>query len=354
MGGCERLTIDLAAEFDRRGRAQAVGLIAVDEGPVGREIRERGIALRLIPFPVPGDWQLAKSVAGLCRELRAGSVLTHAFGLHLPIAVGARMGGARRVLAFAGNPPSASVRSKIATAVRAQLARPFVSREIACSGYVKERMAKTYRLPAARIAVVPNWCDIESLAQRASAARAARPCTDGPVLGTVARLDPIKDHETVLRAFARVRNACPAALLRLVGDGPRCAALERLAVELNITEGVRFLGARDDVPEQLGACDLFVYATTEAEGFGIVLAEAMAAGVPVVCTDVGPCREVLGGGRGGRLVPPRDPKSMADAVLALWNDPNERVSLAENAGDLVREHYGVARAADRIQEFVDN
>lgn len=353
MGGCERLTIDLAAEFEKRGRRQLVGIFGGKDGPVERDFRKRCIPYRLCTPGPRSDLGLARAVARVVREVRAKTVLTHGFGLHASVALGARLGGARSVFAFGGNPPPAAFRARLATTVRAQIGRLFVTREIACTQHVAGGMSSVYRIPSRRIVVVHNWCDAEAIRRRVDIARTNRPAARGPVLGMVARLDPIKDHETVIRAFVHVRAAYPEAELRLIGEGSLRSILERLAANLGVSDGVTFFGGRDDVPEQLGQFDLFVYATTEAEGFGIVLIEAMAAGIPVVCTEIGPCGEVLDGGRGGWLVPPKDPRSLADTILALWNDPEKRVSLAESAGNLVSERYAVGSAADRILELID-
>lgn len=353
MGGCERLTIDLAAEFERRGSRQLVGIFGSKDGPVERELRERNIPYRICT-PGPGnDLGLARVVARLVRQVRAKTVLTQGFGLHTSVALGARLGGARSVFAFGQNPPPAAFWARWATTVRAQIGRLFVTREIACTHYVAGGMNAVYRIPAHRIVVVHNWCDVDAIRQRINTAKTNRRAAAGPVLGMVARLDPIKDHETVIRAFVHVRAACPEAELRLIGEGPLKHNLEPLAENLGVADGVKFLGNRNDVPELLGQCDLFVYATTEAEGFGIVLIEAMAAGIPVVCTDIGPCREVLDGGRGGRLVPPKDPRSLAEAIVALWNSSVERSLLVKNANALVRERFTADLAATRILKLID-
>jgi glycosyltransferase involved in cell wall biosynthesis len=92
-----------------------------------------------------------------------------------------------------------------------------------------------------------------------------------------------------------------------------------------------FLGRRDDIPELLGQADLFALSTTIAEGFGIVLAEALAAGLPVLASDVPACREVLDDGRAGLLLPPADPAAWARALEPLLHDGDRRRALAARA-----------------------
>jgi glycosyltransferase involved in cell wall biosynthesis len=159
------------------------------------------------------------------------------------------------------------------------------------------------------------------------------------VLGTIGRLDWMKDHATVIRALALLRRTLPGARLVIVGEGRDRAALAALARELGVAEHVALVGHQADVAEALGEMDLFVFATTQYEGLPNVLVEAMAARVPIVCTDVGPCREVLAGGTAGWLVPPRSPEALAAAAAALWRDPARRHALVETARRWVHARF---------------
>ena len=95
----------------------------------------------------------------------------------------------------------------------------------------------------------------------------------------------------------------------------RRAELQQLINELNVADSVRLLGSRRDVPSLLSQCDLFVFQALRDEGFGIALAEAMAARLPIVATNVGACHEVLDAGRCGLLVAEQDSQAMAAGIL---------------------------------------
>ena len=160
----------------------------------------------------------------------------------------------------------------------------------------------------------------------------------------VARLDPIKDQATLVRAFALARQ--PGWQLQLVGEGPNRSALEQLIVELGLESAVQCLGRREDVPELLGAADLFAFATTDAEGFGIALVEAMAAGLPVIASDVPACREVLADGDAGALVPAGDVQAWAERLQWLMREPAQRQRLAIAARQR-SQAYGMEACARR-------
>lgn len=148
-----------------------------------------------------------------------------------------------------------------------------------------------------------------------------------PLLLAVGRLWAQKDYPNLLRAFAGLR-AGAAPQLAIVGDGPLRKELDALAESLGVRERVRFLGVRHDVPALMSACDLFVLSSAW-EGFGLVVAEAMACGRMVVATDCGGVREVVGDA--GFLVPPRDAQAVTEAMgraLRLPDEQRKRLGIA--------------------------
>ena len=116
----------------------------------------------------------------------------------------------------------------------------------------------------------------------------------------VARLDKIKDQETLLKAYAKIHKNCN---LILVGDGDKRGYLEGIASELGLNIKKIFIGSKLNIPAMLAEADIFAFSTTLSEGFGIALIEAMAARLPIVATDVPACREVLDDGKAGILIP---------------------------------------------------
>ena len=350
IGGCEKLTLDLAKYLANRGvDSQEVVFLSPRTHLISNQFERLGIVVHECPVFPAGRLDFLKRFSRLCRVRGIRHLIAHGFGFHFFVALAGKLGGVSRMLALVQNPAPTHWRPRAATAVLAQLARPLVYREVACSEYVADSMRRRYFLPRDRIVVVPNWCDARSIGSIAQAARRDRRReATGPIIGMVARLDPIKDQLTVIRAFSKFRGTYPKALLRLIGDGPARPMLEAAVLELRLTGAVEFLGRRMDVPEQLALLDLFVYGTTEDEGFGIVLIEAMAAGVPIICTDVGPCSEVLDGGRVGVLVPPKDPEAMSRAMTAVWSDEHGRQARSEEAVALARTRYSVDTGAVEI------
>jgi glycosyltransferase involved in cell wall biosynthesis len=144
-----------------------------------------------------------------------------------------------------------------------------------------------------------------------------------PVVGTVARLVPDKGLKCFLRSAAQVARVIPDTRFLIVGEGPLRQALECLAEELGIRDKVIFTGFRNDIPELLAIMDVFVLPTLR-EGFGVVLAEAMAMAKPVISSDIGPVAEVVVDGETGFLVPPDEAALFAQKTLLLLRDEHRQ------------------------------
>ncbi len=171
----------------------------------------------------------------------------------------------------------------------------------------------------------------------------------GPLtVGTVGNLTPKKDHDSMLRALARLRQYVPDARLVIIGTGPREQHLRAVAQDVGVADAVLFIGIRDDVPELLPAFDVFAMSSLH-EGLSIALVEALAAGLPVVATRVGGIPELVVDGESGVLVPPSDPRRLADAIVGIATDAALRRRLTE-AAPLRAAKFGIQPAADTLTE----
>jgi glycosyltransferase involved in cell wall biosynthesis len=256
-------------------------------------------------------------------------------GIRVPLVLAGLAGLDCPTVIHAGNPFAADWRIRMMLkAADRMLSKPGFATVVACS----EHVAKTFRTaPYFRrfpIQVCLNPVDIP--AENPHRVREV-PASGLARIGMVARLDPIKDHATLIRAFARLRGRRPNVELALAGDGALRARLEGLARELGVDEAVCFRGTVSDVPAFLGQLDLFCYFTTEGEGMGNALAEALAHGLPCLVNDLPVLREVAG--PEGRAV--RFTRSELSVV------ENEIDELLGNAGERRRLSEEAWRRADR-------
>lgn len=168
----------------------------------------------------------------------------------------------------------------------------------------------------------------------------------------VARLEKHKDQATLIRAAKILKNRGRNVQVKIVGDGSQRRVLEQMIKTEQLADLVSLLGTRRDVPAIIADLDLFVFSTTPDEGFGIALAEAMMGRVPIVASDVGACREVLGDGNLGLLVAPADPVALADAIDAVRADPQAANIRAIRAREKAMRQFSGQAMARAYGEFL--
>ena len=197
------------------------------------------------------------------------------------------------------------------------------------------RILREERVTRPQVVMIPNGIDL---------AAHSCPRTAGPVrrIVTVANLRREKNHETLIAAAALLARTCPDLRYQVIGDGPRRAELEALARARGVAGLIDFLGHRDDVPALLAGADLFVL-PSRSEAFPNGAIEAMAAGLPVVTSDVGGLRDLIESGRTGVLVPTADPEALAAAIGSLVARPQEAAALGAAARHEIESRYSFDR-----------
>jgi glycosyltransferase involved in cell wall biosynthesis len=167
---------------------------------------------------------------------------------------------------------------------------------------------------------------------------------DEPLVVLVGRLHPQKAIDTLVRATTTL--PAPARVV-VVGDGPQRAELEALIADLDLGERVTLAGARPDAASYLAAADVVVLCS-RWEGFGLVVAEALRLGRPVVATDVGPVGAMVRDGETGRLVPPGDPLALGRAIRALLDDRPHAEVLGRAGAELMADRYPTDGLIDEV------
>lgn len=179
-------------------------------------------------------------------------------------------------------------------------------------------------------------------------------CGEGhqPIIGTVANLFPRKGYEYLIEALVTVKEVYPNICYVIVGEGPTSyqEQLVRLVKEKKLESNVMFAGFQKNVFEFLNAFDVFVLPSL-MEGFGIALLEAMAMSKPIVACEVGGIPEVIKDGVTGILVPPKDSKSLANALLKILKDDQTKIRLGLSAREIVETQFTREAAMKRIQHF---
>lgn len=345
IGGAEAVAVTLA--LDARHRGQSVRLASAGGFRVD-DLVAQGVSHHHLPLDTRGARSIARSV----RRLRALAQsdrpdLVHAHNVKATLVARLAVGRSARVLTTLHGVPAA----ELGTAVRI-LSRT-ADHVVAVSPHVAGQLVD-HGLAPERVSVIEN--SITPLPSRSRAA--ARERLGLPAAATVvlclARMAPQKRHDLLLHAWAALTDTAlpdalpPDAVLLLAGDGPTRPEVEAEIARLGLGDRVRMLGARTDPDWLLAAADLSVL-PTDWEGMPISMLEAMAAGVPVLVSEVGGVIETLG--EAVHLVAPGSVDALARGLARLVHDPVERDRLGARGQALVRRDHGPARMLDAYAEL---
>jgi len=199
--------------------------------------------------------------------------------------------------------------------------------------------------------VVPNGIRIEayvpaSCAMREQLSQMLQLPPRTRIIGSVGRLNRLKDQITLIHAFREVCIQRSDTALVLIGDGELHDELQQQANDAGLAGHVHFLGDRSDVPELLQGLDLFVLSSI-SEGYSMALLEACAAALPIIATDVGGNREIVRDGESGLLVPAQNPNALATALVALLDAPARAAGFGRAGRTWVERHGSMQAMAAR-------
>jgi sugar transferase (PEP-CTERM/EpsH1 system associated) len=345
MGGLERVILRLIERTDRSRFAPMI--CALDEpGELSSLLEKLDVPMVVLGRKTGIDLDLALRLSTFLQKEGIRIVHTHNAGPHFYGAIAAnfvrlRQGHGPRVLHTKHGPPVWSSRW---TPRLNQLSSWLSDRVIAVSDHTREIALTTEGVRPDKLFTVVNGVDPDEYApggDQAAARRRLGVPQGGVHIGCVARLQPVKDHATLIDAFARLREKRDDVYLTLVGEGATRQGLEEQVARLNLREAVFFAGARLDIPEILPAFDIFALSSL-TEGISLTLIEAAAAGLPIVATNVGGNGQIIDELKSGRLVPPRDPDALATALHAMVCDP-DRATLGMRGRQRVIERFSADR-----------
>jgi glycosyltransferase involved in cell wall biosynthesis len=343
--GCPQLALQLARLWQQQGLAVELLCLQAQPHDLRPEFEALGIPIHNFTLGrgLGRYARLAWLSYEICRRRRPKAVLSFPLGWHACIAVGAKIAGVTRLCAHVGNlPPVWTGNAFRKFKLLVQLGRPFTHRLLCCSEYIRAATVRDFSVSTHETRAVYNACDLNLF----SAVKRPNYCNQPPRLAMVARLEGHKDQPTLIQAVGLLRDQGLAVELWLIGEGSCRLQLEALIHELQLSERVHLLGSRRDIPELLAQLDLFIFSARPDEGFGIALAEAMAAGVPIVATDVGACREVIDGGLCGLLVKPGSPEALAAGISQALSDPAAARQRADAARQRALGAFSVVMMAE--------
>jgi len=359
MGGAQMMLYKLLASMDRTRFAPEV-ISLIDIGPMGEKIESLGVEVRSlgmrpgVPNPMgilrlirwlrraPPDviqtWMYhADLIGGLAAKLAGG----------IPLAWGIRQSnlsdqGSRRLTIHTMR-------------ICAQMSRWLPTRIVCCSE-ASQRVHTALGYVNGKMIVIPNGFDLRAFKPDSAARKSVRAemqiSADAPVIGLVGRFDPQKDHRNFVYAAALLHRSRPDVHFLLCGDDITWenAELRAWIEEAGIRKQCRLVGRRQDMSRLTAALDIAASSSSFGEGFPNVIGEAMACGVPCVVTDVGDSALIVG--QTGRVVPPQNPKALANALSEIVELGREgRTRLGTAARCRIQGHFDLPDIVTRYQNL---
>ncbi len=229
----------------------------------------------------------------------------------------------------------------------------YTTQVVTNSAYAKKVVAAAEKLAPDKITVLYTGVDLARYSSSSgdlSVAAALGVPFDAQVVGVVANYRPVKDLALFLRSAQIVAAAAPRAAFLLVGKGELRPELEKLAVELGIRERVFFSDGRGSVPDYLARMSVACLSSL-SEGLPNAILEYMAAGLPVVATDVGGNSELVADGVTGYLVRGRTPEAFAEPIIRLLRDEALRAAMGQKGLERARAEFDLSAAVRRLESF---
>jgi glycosyltransferase involved in cell wall biosynthesis len=336
------------------GRIRPVVFCLDRVGQLGEELERSGVPVIAFGRQPGLDWRLFGRLAREIRERQIDVIHAHQYTPFFYSSVAARLARRRPrvILTEHGRhyPDIVSWKRRLAN----RLVFNRLADEItAVCEFSARALAEKDGFSKDRIQVIPNGIDLDRYApvtDRAALRRRLGLDVDRTYIIIVARFHPVKDHATLINAFARVAAQHATVDLLLAGDGPLRPDIEAQIHALGLDSRVRLLGVRSDVPDLLKASDVFTLSSV-SEAASITLLEAMACGRPAVVTNVGGNPELVRDGVDGLLVARSDVDGFAAAFHRLLTSPALACRMGASGAARVRDHFLLSDTIQRYQEI---
>jgi glycosyltransferase involved in cell wall biosynthesis len=355
QGGTEQQAVQLARLLHASERYRVVVACLNAEGALRPRLEELGIPI--VPFPLTSlhDRQTLAQLRRFvqlvrdegARIVQAHDYYTNLFGMTAATVarVPARVASLREV-------------GGVRTPVQRRVERVAfgLAHAVVANAHAVRAVLLAAGVPSAKAVVIPNAVDPARVAagercrsDRLRVAVGSSSTVTPPVVTIVANMHhAVKDHPLFLRAARRVLVDSPTASFVLAGEGALQPAYRRLAAELGLAERAHFIGRCDAIGDLLAASDVCVL-TSRAEGSANAILEYMAAGRPVVATDVGGAREAIVDGQTGYLVPAGDDVALADRITWLLKDAARAQAMGQAARAVIERNYSLPALLGRTE-----
>jgi glycosyltransferase involved in cell wall biosynthesis len=348
IGGLQQVVVNLCRTIDRE-RFDIIVICLRALGAFVPEVERMGIKVKLVPQKQNGtDYFSFLKLANILKEEKIEVIHTHNTQPFFDGTIAGLLAGVKTIIHtdHARNFPD-----KRRYMFAEWLVSHFAYKIVGVSDHTCHNLVYYEKIPENKIITIMNGIDltrykIEIDRQKKRAELGLN--RKGPIIGLAVRLVEAKGVRYLLEAMTDVVPLFPDITLLIAGDGPLQDELKKMSVALGIEERVLFTGSRLDIPELLKLFDIYVLPSV-SEGLPMVLLEAMAAGCPIIATEVGGVPMAIHDGQNGSLVKPKDPKALSSEIMRLLSNKDVGKRYSENAVRLAQEKFS-AEAMTRSYE----
>lgn len=356
IGGLEKVMSECINHLDDGYEHQVVSLTTVSE--YASKNLNRVIPIQAMNKRPGNDWSLFLRLYRFMRQFKPDVLHTYNLPTLEYQLVGFFAGVNIRVHAEHGRDFSDPKGENKKYNLLRRLLNPFIHHWVPVSQDLQQWLCHI-GLPKRKIRLIYNGVDTDQFhplqAGASIAPMAGFPTKDSVIIGTIGRLDPVKNQASLIRILSRIQATQPDLKHRLaivvVGDGPLSTELAESIQAAGLQDAVWMPGARYNIPDIMRYFDLFVLPSI-AEGVPMTLLEAMATGLPTICSQVGGIPEVLAAGC-GIMLEPMDEPAWAEAIIALLMDSEHAKALGQKARAHVEAHYSIQSMVQQYQQLYE-
>ena len=355
-GGAERMAREILRGLDpeRFERTLCVSRWSADQesdpavAKVLAGLGDAGVRFIGLPRRSTADLAAWRPLLSVLRQERVDILHSHKFGSNVWAAILGPLAGTPVVIAhehtwsFEGQP--------LRKFLDRRLIAPRVNAMLAVSSEDRRRMIEIEGISPEKVIFVPNGISTPAPTSGADVREELGVDPDAPVVGTVCVLRPQKALEVLIDAAQPLARQFPDLRVLIVGSGPEADALEQRIEQRGLTETVKMIGRRRDIPDVLRAFDVGV-SCSDFEGMPLSVLEYMEAGLPVVATRVGGVPDLISAGEQGLLVEPRDAGGLAAAIAELLSDPTRAAAMGNSGRRRRRAEFDLGRTVAEIERI---
>lgn len=353
VGGVENQLAMVVKRYDRE-RFQPFVCCLSGEDVVGREIEDSGTqVIYLNKLQHQFRWSIVRDIYNLIKRKDIKIVRTHQYHANFYGRLAAIWAGVPCIVASVHN--VYTIDKKIHRRIINKILSRFTDRVVAVSEAVKNDILKYDRVKRDEVGIIYNGVDVNRFLNVNGdlVRREFGIAPDTTVVGTVGRLTMQKGHKCFIDAISKIKGNFPEIAFLLIGDGSLKNDLESYAETLGMKNNIIFAGSRRDIPEVLAAMDIFVFPSLW-EGLGTAVLEAMAAGKPIIASDLPPIREMIEHKKNGMLAPVKDSTALAQSIKLLLDDKKFAESLGRSAKEKASSCFSIETTVSNYTALFEN